>query len=126
MPRFYFDVHDGVSGLDSSGAECCDRRDACSEAIRRAERLLAEEPDWFRTCQAWQIEVSESSGKSFLKVTFKAIAGGVMLESTREGLSAACGSCERPDLALAPTRRTAGPSVSPAGSADRHAFAALP
>ncbi len=64
MPLFYFDLYDGFSGPDRLGKNCSDREVACHEARRRAERLLAEQGDWFRSGQTWQIGVFDAAGSS--------------------------------------------------------------
>ena len=74
MPLFYFDVYDGVSGLDRVGKHCLDQEAAGQEAARQAEGLLAQEGDWFRTGQEWQIGVIDSKGAVIFHVSFGASA----------------------------------------------------
>ncbi len=70
MPLFYFDIHDGMSGLDRVGKICSDREAARQEARRQAELLLASEGDWFRTGQEWQIGVTDSGGSALFNLGF--------------------------------------------------------
>lgn len=82
MPLFYFDVYDGLSGLDRVGKDCLDHDAARHEAWCRAERLLADQEDWFRTGQNWQIGIFDNEGASIFILYFRPSADTAI--STRD------------------------------------------
>ena len=130
MAKFFFDIYDGVSGLDGSGVECRDKEEACREALRRVERLLTEQADWFCTGQEWQVGVSDPWGKALLSITFKATGGCAIMVSMQAGLLVGRWNCENLDRSGRPSRSLHAPArglaVSPADRAVRHACEPLP
>ena len=70
MSLFYFDVYDGLSAPDRVGRLCRDREAAFEEARGRADRLLAEQGEWFRTGQHWQIGIIDAAGSLVLILEF--------------------------------------------------------
>lgn len=62
MPRFYFNVHDGKSGLDMIGTELSDCRAARIEAIRLAGEILKDEAPHIALDNDWRTEVTGHRG----------------------------------------------------------------
>ena len=63
VARYFFDLHDGVSGLDREGFMCRDRQVATYEASRHFKAMVNLDPDWFATGQTWQMDVVDDSGQ---------------------------------------------------------------
>lgn len=62
MPRFYFNVHDGKSGLDTQGTDLPDWRTARIEAIRLAGEILKDEASHIVLGDNWRIDVTDHRG----------------------------------------------------------------
>jgi hypothetical protein len=62
MPRFFFDVRDGVETLDREGTELAGIDEARVEAAKMAGTLLADNAAAFWTGEEWQISVRDQSG----------------------------------------------------------------
>jgi hypothetical protein len=72
VPRYYFNVHDGVSPPDRIGTELPDLKTAHREAIRLAGELLVDHADWFWSGQTWRMEVAGSAGLVLFRLDFAA------------------------------------------------------
>ena len=62
MPRYHFNVYDGVSSLDIEGTELPDWQAARSEAIRLAGEILKDDADSINLGEDWRIEVTDHTG----------------------------------------------------------------
>jgi hypothetical protein len=72
MPRFYFDVHDGVHDIDHEGTELQDIADARKQAAQMAGRLLCDEADKFWSGHEWTIAVRDEKGLALFSLIFVA------------------------------------------------------
>lgn len=59
VPRFFFNVYDGVSSLDDTGTELADWRAARVEAIRLAGAIFTDEAQQIALGEDWHIEVTD-------------------------------------------------------------------
>jgi hypothetical protein len=64
MPRFYFNVYDGVNRLDKKGTMLPGRQAAQIEAVRLAGDILKHESHRVAMCEDWRIEVADQGGGS--------------------------------------------------------------
>ena len=80
MPRYFFHVMDGRNIIDDEGAEFPNLRDARTEAIRLAGAVLRDEGDEFWNGTEWQMNVTDASGQSVLKLNFSADDQGIAPE----------------------------------------------
>lgn len=62
MPRFYFNVHDGKSGLDVIGTELPDWQTARIEAVRLAGEILRDDAPHIVLGDNWRIDVTDPRG----------------------------------------------------------------
>ena len=72
MPRYFFHVIDGRDILDNEGTEFPNLRYVRAEAIRTAGAILHDEGDRFWNGTEWQMNVTDTSGQSVLKLRFSA------------------------------------------------------
>src|SRR5918993_3899589 len=70
MPRYFFHVIDGRDIIDHDGTEFPNLRTARAEAIRLAGAILRDEGDAFWKGEEWQLNVTDLSGQSVLKLRF--------------------------------------------------------
>jgi hypothetical protein len=68
MPRFHFNVHDGVSPPDTDGAEFATLEAACNEAVCFAGDALRERPQALWLEREWRLEVTDERGLVLLSV----------------------------------------------------------
>jgi hypothetical protein len=62
MPRYFFNVVDGVSLPDPDGVELPDLRTARIEAIRFSAQCLSEAADSFWDSEEWRLNVTDDHG----------------------------------------------------------------
>ena len=72
MPRYFFNVYDGYSKLDTDGTELSDIYTAQHEAIRLSGELLREEGGKFWNNNEWRLEVTDASGVVLFILRFSA------------------------------------------------------
>ena len=78
MPRFHFNVYDGVSEPDPEGTELPDWQTARLEAIRLACEILKDDAHRIGLGEDWRIEVTDSTGLILLQMTFQVIEAPVI------------------------------------------------
>lgn len=86
MPRFHFNICDGICTLDSEGTELPDWQAARLEAIRRAADVLSREADRIALGEDWRIEVTDHTGLVLFQMSFLMIEAPVLRESSAEQL----------------------------------------
>jgi hypothetical protein len=84
MPRYFFHVMDGRNIIDHDGTELSGLREARAEAIRMAGAILRDEGDQFWNGTEWQMNVTDLSGQSVLKLRFSADDQGLAPEEDQE------------------------------------------
>lgn len=72
MPRYFFNVYDGYSKLDTEGTDLLDIYTAQSEAIRLSGEILREEGGKFWNETEWRLEVADASGTILFTLRFSA------------------------------------------------------
>jgi hypothetical protein len=78
MPRFHFNVYDGVNLLDREGTELPNWQAARLEAIQRAGEFLKDEADRVALGEDWRIEVTDHTGLVLFHMSFLVIESPVM------------------------------------------------
>ncbi|MEH3062359.1 MAG: hypothetical protein PGN33_06140 [Methylobacterium radiotolerans] len=68
MPRFYFNVHDGKSGLDAIGTELPDWDAARVEALRFMGEIMKDNAPHIAADEDWRLEVTDSTGLILFQV----------------------------------------------------------
>ena len=71
MPRFHFNVYDGVELLDDKGVELPDTNFARREAIRYAGTLLEDGANKGSLGNEWRMEVTTDSGLVMFRLDFQ-------------------------------------------------------
>ena len=72
MPRYFFNVHDGVYVPDEDGSELPDVYSAQTEAIKLCGALIAELGAKFWDHGEWKLEVCDSSTRLLFTLTLTA------------------------------------------------------
>ena len=62
VPRFQFNVYDGVSSLDDTGTELSNWREARLQAIKLAGAIFTDEAQQIALGEDWRIEVTDHRG----------------------------------------------------------------
>ena len=73
MPRYYFNVFDGVHFVDEVGSELPSLSAARHEAVGIASDLLRSRPEEFWTGEAWELETVNECGIALFKLRFQAL-----------------------------------------------------
>lgn len=63
MPRYFFNVHDGRSELDTNGTELTSREAARLMAVQLAGEILRDEAHRQTLGDAWRLEVADEAGE---------------------------------------------------------------
>ena len=72
MPRYFFNVYDGYSSLDTDGTELPDIYTAQGEAIRLSGEILREVGAKFWNGTEWRLEVTDADGAVLFVLSFSA------------------------------------------------------
>lgn len=72
MPRFHFNVHDGVGVPDDEGTELPNLEAARHEAVKLAGLLLQENAAEFWNGEQWDMDVTDERGLILFTLTFLA------------------------------------------------------
>ena len=74
MPRYFFDVHDGVHDIDSEGTELVGIAQARTQAAEMAGKLLSDNAEKFWSGDdEWTIAVRDESGLALCSLIFMAV-----------------------------------------------------
>src|ERR687893_1302226 len=84
MPRYFFHVIDGRDIIDNVGIELSGLKAARTEAIQLAGAILRDEGDAFWNGEEWQMNVTDLTGQSVLKLRFSADDQDIAPEEDRE------------------------------------------
>ena len=68
MPRFHFNVYDGVSEIDREGTQLPSVLDARAEGLRLAGALLIEEAAKAAIKKDWRLEVTDGRGMILFRI----------------------------------------------------------
>lgn len=71
MPRFFFNLTDGIECRDEEGSELPDAATACERAIEEARCIMAEEVRHGKLPLRDVIDVVDASGKQVATVPFR-------------------------------------------------------
>lgn len=78
MPRFYFNVYDGVSTPDDTGTELADWKEARIEAVRLAGALLKDDAERVALSDEWRLEIADDYGLVLLRFDFISLEAPVL------------------------------------------------
>ncbi|CAO4195666.1 hypothetical protein MEX01_07240 [Methylorubrum extorquens] len=68
MPRYFFNVHDGLGIVDDDGVECVDLEAALRAAVHYAGSLLKESGHRLTLGDTWSLEVIEEATSSAFRI----------------------------------------------------------
>ena len=74
MPRYHFNIHDGIRGRDADGLEFATWQDARSEAVRYAGEVLTEDSKRVALDEDWRMEVTDDVGLVLFSLDFCVLA----------------------------------------------------
>lgn len=72
MPRYFFDIHDGVDTIDQDGTILRDVAHAKTEAAVFAASLLRDDPARFWNGEEWTVRVRDERRLVLFEITFSA------------------------------------------------------
>lgn len=75
MPRYFFNVRDGMLTLDREGTELDDWRAAQIEAIRRAGLIVADHAERMKLGEDWSLEVTDEAQRVLFCLDFSIWSG---------------------------------------------------
>ncbi|QGY01566.1 hypothetical protein MMSR116_06345 [Methylobacterium mesophilicum SR1.6/6] len=78
MPRYHFNVHDGVDVPDPTGADFADWQTARVEAIRRVGVIFKDEPQRIALGEDWRMEVTDETGLILFRLDFSSSEAPVL------------------------------------------------
>lgn len=84
MPRFYFNVLDGKSGLDALGTNLPDSHTARIEAVRLAGEILRDEAQHIVNYDDWRLEVTDRRGLVLFQMAVLLIESPVLSQGPPE------------------------------------------
>ena len=70
MPKYYFDIKDGVDFPDLYGSDWKDLTAARNEAVRFSAEVLKEMPNRFWNSELWTMTVSDCAKKKLFTLKF--------------------------------------------------------
>lgn len=85
VPRYHFNVYDGVSSLDLDGTELPDVQAARVEGIRLAGEILKDDADRIDLGEEWRLEVTDQAGVVLFRMAFLVVEEAAQPESDRCG-----------------------------------------
>lgn len=90
MPRYFFNVIDGISIPDDTGTELTDLHQARLQAVRYSGELLKDHPDAFWIQNEWRIEITDLNGLVLFAIHISAVQAPALHDwkPTRTPLSA--------------------------------------
>ena len=72
MPRFYFDIHDGVAQPDPDGLEMQDKDEAWAEAVRCCGEMLKDLNGQLQPGSEWRMDVTDEGRRPVFTLRFLA------------------------------------------------------
>ena len=75
MPRYFFNVHDGVAVPDESGTELPDTLAVRVAAVKAAGEAIRDLGDKFWQLEDWQLVVTDEQGRQILTLNFSGSIG---------------------------------------------------
>lgn len=86
MPRFHFNVYDGVTLLDNHGTDLDSWEEARLEAIVLTGHLLKDHPKRIALGEEWRMEVTDENGLVLFRLDFTVLESPAMLGTSRNKL----------------------------------------
>lgn len=83
MPRFHFNVFDGVSLPDEDGMECPDWDAARVQAIAYAGEILKDTSQRLAIGEQWHMEVTDERGLVLFRLDFSVLEAPTLSERRR-------------------------------------------
>ena len=71
MPRYFFNVHDGHSCLDTEGTELADLDTARREALRFAGQVIEDQNQHNTLGKDWRLEIADETGLVLYQLLFQ-------------------------------------------------------
>ncbi|MGU3663477.1 DUF6894 family protein [Methylobacterium sp. A49B] len=84
MPRFYFNVHDGKTGLDVIGTDLPSWEAARVEALRFMGEIMKDNAPLIALDEDWRLEVTDSTGLTLFQVALVMTDTPVSLRGVRD------------------------------------------
>lgn len=78
MPRFHFNIYDGVNLLDPTGTELPGWDEARSEAVRLAGDVLKDSAHRIALGEDWRMEVTDDTGLILFRLDFSVLEAPVV------------------------------------------------
>ena len=79
MPRYHFNIFDGVGDVDYDGTELAGSQEARLEAIRCTGEILRDNPKSIAQIADWRMEVTDNTGLVLFRLDFSVMAAAAVL-----------------------------------------------
>lgn len=83
MPRFHFNVYDGVNEIDREGTELGDCDEARIEAMRLSGEILKNTAHRLALGEDWRMEVTDERGLILFRLDFTVMEAPVLSSNRR-------------------------------------------
>lgn len=83
MPRFHFNVYDGISSLDKVGTEFATWEVARLEAIQAAGEILKDTPERFAMDKDWRMEMTDETSLVLLRLDVQVVVSPTLSNAAR-------------------------------------------
>lgn len=88
MPRYFFNIHDGVDIADPVGTEYPSWKEAYAEAIRLVGQVLKDDAAHIALGESWHLEVTNEQGAVLFRLDFKSTKGPALTGAFRAEIPA--------------------------------------
>lgn len=84
MPRFHFNIYDGISLPDRDGSELADWQEARLEAVRLAGVILRDNATRIALGEEWRMEVTDETGLILFRLDFNVLEAPAMMQTGKK------------------------------------------
>ena len=78
MPRYFFNIYDGVDELDLTGTELEDWTEARLEAVRFAGVIIRDDAKRLALGEDWRLEVTDDVGLVLFRLDFSILSSAAV------------------------------------------------
>ena len=83
MPRFHFNIYDGINEIDRVGLELPDYNDARIEAMRLSGEILKHTAHRLVLGEDWRMELTDERGLILFRLDFSVLEAPVLMSGHR-------------------------------------------
>ena len=87
MPRYHFNVYDGVTVLDPDGVELADWERALYEAIRNCGEVLNDNAKRIALGEDWRMEITDDTGLVLFRSDFSVMRSAATMSLRTDAMN---------------------------------------